>query len=192
MAAKKYALVDLSEYGFVIEPRYWFYGWSQSGVVKGRESLAKMLAEARRALPKGCNFKVWDCHRPLIVQTRMIASFRKRLAAAHPDLHGEEFEKLVFTFASKPKRVIERMDHHRHGGAIDLTIVDAEGLELCMGTDHDDLTPRAALDYFETEANVRSVLDREARDNRRLLKKAMRSANFGSYAPEWWHWDTTT
>lgn len=191
MSVPKYKLVALDKLGFVIEPRYWFWGWSDSATVVGRASLAKMLVVARRALPRGYNFKIWDCQRPLKVQLRMIASFRKRLAAAHPELRGAAFEKLVFTFASRPKRVITRMDHHRHGGAIDLTIVDASGRELWMGTDHDDLSPVAALEYYEKHS-PRRAMDREAQKNRRLLMKAMRSAGFGSYAPEWWHWDTVT
>jgi len=190
MSIPRYKLVDLAKYGFVIEPRYWFWGWSDGPTVLGRASLAARLVKARKALPRGYNFKIWDCQRPLKVQLRMIASFRKRLAAANPGVRGEAFEKLVFTFASRPKRVITRMDHHRHGGAIDLTIVDAEGRELWMGGDHDDLTPVAALDYFETR-KPRTATERLAKTNRRLLKKAMVSGGFGTYAPEWWHFDTT-
>ena len=56
-----------------------------------------------------------------------------------------------------------------------------------MGTDHDDLTARAALDYFE-KGRAKSVLDREAQKNRCLLARVMKKAGFENYAPEWWHW----
>ncbi len=184
----RFRFVDLAKDGHVIEPRYWFWGWSSSPRVLARDSLAAALRRAKKKLPKRWNFKVWDCRRPLSVQLKMIASFRRRLKAAHPGIGAAALRKLVYTFASRPKLVVTRLDHHRNGGAIDLTIVDAHGRELWMGTDHDDLTGRAALDFFETSAS-RSAMDREARKNRRLLKRVMLAAGFGSYAPEWWHWD---
>ena len=56
-----------------------------------------------------------------------------------------------------------------------------------MGTDHDDLTPRAALDYFEGRKRL-TPLEGEARRNRRKLRSALSKAGFLGYAPEWWHW----
>jgi D-alanyl-D-alanine dipeptidase len=184
----KLKFVDLGKFGFVIEPRYYFWGWSDTPTVLARASVAHALVKARKFLPKGYTFKVWDCQRPRKVQLRMIASFRKRLAIAHPKLREDELEKLLYRFASRPKLIVTRLDHHRNGGAIDLTVVDSQGRELWMGTDHDDLTSVAALDYFEKLA-PKSAIDREAQKNRRLLKKVMLKAGFGSYAPEWWHWD---
>lgn len=70
---------------------------------------------------------------------------------------------------------------------MDLTLVNAEGDELYMGTDHDDLTARAASDYFEYLASP-SRLDREVRTNRRLLRSVMLAAAFMPYRYEWWHW----
>ncbi|MEK9159006.1 MAG: M15 family metallopeptidase [Patescibacteria group bacterium] len=188
--------VDLAKYKFVMEPRYYFYGWSKSKKITGQEKLAKALARARKFLPAGYNFKIWDCQRSRAVQLKMIENIRRRFCAAYPRKSKKEIEKLVFTFAAKPKLRVTRPDCHRHGGAIHLTIVDKHGQELYMGTDFDDLTARAALDYFEKKAV--SVLDRacppkpwrrrEAQKNRRLLKKVLTQVGFENFAPEWWHW----
>ncbi|HSD12823.1 MAG TPA: M15 family metallopeptidase [Patescibacteria group bacterium] len=179
--------VDLARDGYVIEPRYWFWGWSSSPRVLARGSLAAALRRSKKELPKGWNFKVWDCQRPRRVQLLMLDSFRRRLRAAHPGWSKAKLEKVLFTFGARPTLRVTRLDAHRNGGAIDLTLVDAKGRELWMGTDHDDLTERAALDYFETNA-PRNAMDREARKNRRLLKRVMLSAGFLIYPPEWWHW----
>lgn len=194
--------VDLAKHKFVIEPRYYFYGWSKSKKIMGQKKLTEALVRAREFLPAGYNFKIWDCERPLAVQLKMIENIRRRFCAKYPRKSKKEIEKLVFIFAAKPKLRVTRPDCHRNGGAVDLTIVDKHVRELYMGTDHDDLTARAALDYFEKLAptgtptvpsggasgEAASVLDREAQKNRRLLKKVLTRVGFENYAPEWWHW----
>ena len=182
-------LTDLSPYGFVLEPRYWFFGWSRTPRLFLRKAVADQLARARETLPKGFNFKVWDGFRTYRTQVLMIASFRKRLACANPGLDEKAREKLVWRYAAKPQRIITRPDTHRTGGAVDLTIVDASGRELDMGTDHDALLPEAALVYYERKKRL-TAQERRIRANRRLLKTAMRSAGFLRYPPEWWHWSS--
>jgi D-alanyl-D-alanine dipeptidase len=183
----RFKFVDLAKSGFVIEPRYWFWGWTKSGRVVGRPSLVRALVAARSYLPRDWNFKVWDCQRPRFVQLLMIESFRKRFRALHPDWTRQQIQKTIRTFAAVPALRVTRPDAHRNGGAIDLTLVDARGQELYMGTDHDDLTPVAALDYYETKKKL-TLRELEARDNRRRLGKAMLRAGFEGLPSEWWHW----
>jgi zinc D-Ala-D-Ala dipeptidase len=179
--------VDLQSHGFLIEPRYYFWGWSKTPKLRARPSVVSALKRAQKSLPKGFRFKIWDAQRPIEVQLLMIESFKKRLKLANPDLTPSELKQLLFTFASVPKNIVTRLDHHRTGGSLDLTVVDGKGRELWMGTDHDDLTPRAAVAHFDRHPPT-SPADREAHRNRRILYKAMRAAGFISYAPEWWHW----
>ena len=183
----KYKFVDLGKHGFVIEPRYWFWGWTKSGRIVGRPSVAKALARARSFLPRGWNFKIWDCQRPRFVQILMLQSFLKRLRAAHPEWSRKKLIETLFTFGARPLLKVKRLDTHRNGGAVDLTLIDDRGRELYLGTDHDDLTEGAALDYYESKRGL-APRELEARDNRRRLKKAMLQAGFNIYAPEWWHW----
>lgn len=179
--------VNAAEYGFVIEPRYYFYGWSSSAQIIGRESVLKALADARCRLPNGFNFKIWDLKRTRKTQILMRQSFRKRLQILHPELSRPELERLVSRFGAKLPVRATRLGTHLLGGAVDLTIVDHESNELYMGTDHDDLTARASLDYYETRSSL-SLIDKEAMRNRQLLKDALMSAQFKSYSYEWWHW----
>lgn len=179
--------INIAKFKFILEPRYYFYGWSKSPKILARESAAKALLKARSFLPKGYNFKIWDGQRTKKIQIKMAGSFRRRLRAMHPEFSGKERQKLLSEFASNPFVRITALGSHRQGGAFDLTIVDRNGNELYMGTDHDDLTPKAAVDYYENKKNL-TALEKTAKKNRRLLKKAMKEAGFKEYSPEWWHW----
>jgi zinc D-Ala-D-Ala dipeptidase len=182
-------LVDLAKHKFVVEPRYFFFGWTREPRILGRAGAVKALLRAQKFLPKGHRFKIWDMQRPRYLQLNMIASFRRRFRVAYPGLTAAQVNKLVDKFAAKPLKIVTRIDTHRHGGAVDLTIINSRGQELYMGTDHDDLTERAATDYFEKLARPNAV-ELEARKNRRVLIRAMKKAGWENYAPEWWHWST--
>lgn len=183
----KLKFVDLRKYGFMIEPKYYFYGWTRSAKVLARKSVAKNLVEAKSYLPEGYNFKIWDCKRTLNTQINMLDSFRRRLRLAHPKMSKKNLEELVFTFGARPIKRVERLDAHRNGGSVDLTIVNREGQELYMGTEFDDLTEKAATDYFEKKKKL-NTLEKEAQKNRQILINVMIKAEFINYAPEWWHW----
>jgi D-alanyl-D-alanine dipeptidase len=178
---------NAAKFKFVLEPRYFYFGWSKTPVIQGRPAVLKALVKARSFLPKGYNFKLWDLQRPLSVQLAMMASFTRRFRSQNPKMSKKEIYEMVRKFAAKPAKVVVRPDTHRNGGAVDLTIIDKNGEELYMGTDHDDLTGKAATDYFEKMKNP-SAAAREAKKNRRLLRKVMLAAGFENYAPEWWHW----
>ena len=186
---KKIELIDLKKYGFVLEPRYYFFGWSKSSKILGRKSAVQALLKAKNILPKGYNFKIWDCWRPRKVQIKMLAVFKTRLQYMHPNLKNDQVIKIVGKFAGpiNPPIRVAKLGTHRNGGSFDITIIDRSGNELYMGTDHDDLTDRATTDFFESK---KTLNDQEliARKNRRLLKKVLLTAGFTNYKYEWWHW----
>lgn len=181
--------VDLAKYKFVVEPRYYFYGWASSPRILARQSLAQALVKARLLLPRGCNFKIWDCKRSRKTNLEMVKSFRKRLRLTYLKASPKRIKKILIKFCGRiPCPVKEkRLDTHRNGGAVDLTIVDRKDNELYMGTDFDDLTPKATTDFFEKK-KLLTATEKIARKNRWLLKRVMIKAGFKNYAPEWWHW----
>lgn len=82
----------------------------------------------------------------------------------------------------------ERGSIHSFGMAVDLTLLDAAGRELDMGTPFDDTTERShpALEHrFEAGGEIAP----EALAHRRLLRTAMLHAGFQAIATEWWHFD---
>lgn len=77
---------------------------------------------------------------------------------------------------------------HSFGMALDVTLVDAHGVELDMGTPFDDLSELshpALEDGFVTAGKLQPI----HLDNRRLLRNAMVQAGFHGINTEWWHFD---
>lgn len=179
--------VDLSHYGFLVEPKYYFYGWSKEPAVLARRSVMLALKRAKEKLPRDHNFKIWDAYRSYETQKKMGDSVWKRLKLMHPKLDDEFIFRMQMKYTSGLMKQVSKLDSHRTGGALDLTIVDADNQPLYMGSDYDCLTERAALGYFDHKRKL-SRLDKVARKNRLILKRAMEAGGFKSYPYEWWHW----
>jgi D-alanyl-D-alanine dipeptidase len=137
-----------------------------------RKEAAAKLADAQkrlRALKPGWRLLVYDGARPRRVQARFFAIVK-----------GTPQQQYV---ADPAEGSI-----HNYGAAVDLTIVDADGRELNMGTPFDffgDLSqPR-----LESEFLAQGKLAREELDNRLLLRNVMISAGFLPISNEWWHFD---
>jgi len=69
---------------------------------------------------------------------------------------------------------------HSRGAAVDLTLLDAEGLELDMGTGFDAFTPLSH--------HGRTDVPAAAQRNRLLLMGLMTAAGWDFYRNEWWHY----
>lgn len=77
---------------------------------------------------------------------------------------------------------------HSYGMALDLTLVDADGRELDMGTGFDDMT-ELSHPALEDGFVLAGQLSEEQLANRRLLREAMLQAGFLGIRTEWWHFD---
>ncbi len=125
----------------------------------------------------------------------------RRLAAARPDL------SLLVLDALRPQRIQERMwkvlegtgltqyladpvrgSIHSFGMAVDVTLVDATGRELDMGTPFDDLSERSHP-ALERDLLSRGELARAHVDNREILRDAMIGSGWLGITREWWHFD---
>ena len=70
---------------------------------------------------------------------------------------------------------------HNYGLAVDISIANAQGDTIPMGSKVDHLGKEAHTDY--------TAIPQEALQNRRLLIKVMRQAGFRSLPSEWWHFN---
>lgn len=172
-----------------------------------RREAAQRLYEAARKLPAGYRFRIWDAWRPFALQHELYETYsREIIRDFHLEKTSEEERNAVIRgFVSDPIPDREVPPVHTTGGAIDLTILDADGNELDMGTAFDAFTEKTRTDYFETAQDVNSSGETEGknsskpamqnehyariRDNRRLLYSLMTDAGFTNLPSEWWHFD---
>lgn len=77
---------------------------------------------------------------------------------------------------------------HSFGMALDITLMDADGGELDMGTPFDDLSERSHP-ALEERLLARGELTPTQLENRRLLRAAMQQGGWVGIKSEWWHFD---
>jgi len=77
---------------------------------------------------------------------------------------------------------------HSYGMALDITLLDADGAELDMGTGFDDMT-ELSHPALEEGFLLAGRLSEQQLANRRLLREAMLQAGFFGIKTEWWHFD---
>ena len=77
---------------------------------------------------------------------------------------------------------------HSYGMALDITLLDADGVELDMGTGFDDMT-ELSHPALEEGFLLAGRLTEHQLANRRLLRTAMLQAGFLGIRTEWWHFD---
>ncbi|MES2679097.1 MAG: M15 family metallopeptidase [Bacteroidota bacterium] len=118
----------------------------------------------------GFSLLVLDAARPLHIQQMMWDSLKM------PD-------DRKFNYLSPPYET----SLHNYGCAADVTIVElSTGLQVDMGSDFDTFE-KISQPAFEQKFLGNGELSREAYENRRLLRWAMKRGGFASIASEWWH-----
>lgn len=101
-------------------------------------------------------------------------------------------EALWEALADTPLRIYlappDRGSIHSFGMAVDVTLLDANGLELDMGTGFDDMT-ELSHPAFENAFLRSGDIAVDAIANRHLLRNAMHHGGFTGINTEWWHFD---
>ena len=139
----------------------------------GRTATAACLVKAQRLLRQkhpGYSLIVYDAARPMSVQQQMwnvVKGTKRQRYVSNPARGG---------------------GMHNYGLAVDISIIDAKGHPLDMGTPFDHLGP---LSGITNEASfVKSgKLTAAQRNNRLLLRRVMKSAGFKPLPSEWWHFN---
>lgn len=111
------------------------------------------------------------------------------LDAARPQRVQEQFWALVEGTPMQPYFAPPaRGSIHSFGMAVDLTLIDAAGRELDLGTPFDDTSDLAhpALEHAHAAAGR---LNADQLQRRRLLRTAMLQGGWQPIASEWWHFD---
>ncbi|MBE2168007.1 MULTISPECIES: M15 family metallopeptidase [unclassified Cobetia] len=154
-----------------------------------RRAVYQRLLQAARALPQGLSLVVMDGWRPWRVQQYLFETLYQSLKTHDPELDEAQLLARTREFVSLPSRDPDAPSPHLTGGAVDVTLCDADGLLLEMGTLFDEATPESHADHFERHPPASDTPQAEARDNRRLLYHVMTEAGFTNLPSEWWHFD---
>lgn len=77
---------------------------------------------------------------------------------------------------------------HNYGAALDLTICSSKRIPLDMGAPYDDIR-KIAYPSLESEFLARGALTEQQVNNRKLLRRAMKSQGFLNIPTEWWHFN---
>ena len=139
--------------------------------------IAKKLAKASQLLQKtkpSYRLLVYDAARPNSVQYT--------LWDALDDLNIPERQKAQYVADPKIGSI------HNFGCAVDLTVTDANGKPLDMGTPYDFFGP-LAYPKLEQELLKQGKLTPKQVANRALLRSVMQQAGFTLNPTEWWHFD---
>jgi D-alanyl-D-alanine dipeptidase len=126
------------------------------------KTVKALIAANNDFIKRGYKIKLYDCYRPLSIQKKM------------------------WEIVSDPKYVADpkKGSIHNRGGAVDISIVDANGKEIDMGT---------SFDFFGIQASHKyNKFSKEILSNRKFLKKIMVKNGFNSFDSEWWHYNLKT
>lgn len=152
------------------------FDFPRSGLA--RLSVAHMLEQAQRALPKGLHLQIIGAFRPFAIQKLMYDRARAELKEKHPDWDEELLTEYINVFSAPP--IWDTPPPHTTGGAVDLSILDASGERLDMVSPH-------ALGWDSAPMFVEG-LSEIAIKNRSLLRDVLEGAGLTNFPGEWWHW----
>lgn len=131
------------------------------------------LSKAQRLLKEmhpGYSLIVYDAARPMSVQQKMwdvVKGTSKYIYVSNPARGG---------------------GLHNYGLAVDISILDEEGIPLPMGTPVDHLGQEAHITE-EARLVAQGKITEAERENRLLLRQVMKEAGFRPLPNEWWHFN---
>jgi D-alanyl-D-alanine dipeptidase len=139
-----------------------------------RRGVAQELRGAQRYLDQhhaGLVLLFKDCYRPDHAQRVLFAAVRGTPKAR---------------YVADPRGA--RGSMHSYGAAVDVTLADADGRELDLGTPHDFLGALAEP-RLEARFVAEGKLTAAQVERRAILRAAMRAGGMRSIPNEWWHFD---
>ena len=125
------------------------------------DTLNKLIAAQKIFRKDGYSIKIYDAYRPYHVTCELATFLADHVYLSDP-LTGS---------------------HHNRGVAIDMTLVNMDGVELAM--------PSLVHTLDKTAHRANPDMSEEARRNVAYMTEVMRSCGFIPYMQEWWHFSDT-
>ena len=135
--------------------------------------------------------QIFDAYRPIAVQQFMVNhALEEQRQQRYPhqanlteDQHRELMAEVI-QFWAIPSHDPRTPPPHSTGAAIDISLVDAEGHPVPMGSPIDEISERSWPNYF---ANNTDPQAQRFHRHRQILNQAMTTAGFCRHPQEWWH-----
>lgn len=124
-------------------------------------TLNKLIAAQKIFRKDGYSIKIYDAYRPYRVTCELATYLADHVYLSDP-LTGS---------------------HHNRGVAVDMTLVNLDGVELAM--------PSLVHTLDKTAHRANPDMSEEARRNVAYMTEVMRSCGFIPYMQEWWHFSDT-
>ncbi|WP_309236567.1 M15 family metallopeptidase [Microcoleus sp. FACHB-672] len=139
----------------------------------------------------GWRIQIFDAYRPISVQKFMVdftfaelVSLHNLTAADLTETQRQAFLEQVYQFWAAPSLNPETPPPHSTGAAVDVTLVDATGSPVDMGSPIDEISPRSYPDHFAGSTEPGEI---QHHAHRQLLAEVISSAGFQRHPNEWWH-----
>ncbi|NES22265.1 MAG: D-alanyl-D-alanine dipeptidase [Symploca sp. SIO3E6] len=156
-----------------------------------RQTVLAALIEAQNQLQQQhphWRLQIFDAYRPISVQQFMVDyTFAEVVQAKNiePETLSEEQQQeiwqQVYQFWAQPNYDPMTPPPHSTGAAVDVTLVDATGTPVDMGSPIDEISPRSYPNHYASQP------DKPYHAHRQLLRDVMCSAGFLRHLEEWWH-----
>ena len=153
-----------------------------------RKKVLNKLLQAKQELSliePHWQLKIFDAYRPISIQQHMVEhtfhSICQQRSLDSQQLTSAQQETIyqeVYQIWAIPSHNPLTPPPHSTGSAIDLTLMTDEGIEIDMGGEIDELSPRSHPDYYKNG---------KYHKNRQILWQVMTKAGFRRHPQEWWH-----
>jgi D-alanyl-D-alanine dipeptidase len=159
-----------------------------------RQGVLEALEQAQFLLDKsypGWKLKIFDAYRPVGVQQFMVdytyEVLLKKQGFNESEISPQQRQKIwdkVYQLWAAPSLDPLTPPPHSTGAAIDLTIINSDGITLDMGGEIDEISPRSHPDYY---AKSQVIKEQQYHRRRQLLQRVMSNVGFLPHPREWWH-----
>jgi D-alanyl-D-alanine dipeptidase len=188
--------VPPQEFAFVLPHPYEKLGapYGQRSPFYLRQGVLNSLLQAQAELSHRCTgwkIQIFDAYRPVAVQQFMVDyTFQEVVqsqglaAETLTPVQRKNILEQVYQFWAVPSFDTATPPPHSTGAAVDVTLVDADGAVVDMGSEIDELSPRSYPNHFAT---CTDTAEQKYHQHRQLLREVMLTAGFQQHPNEWWH-----
>lgn len=150
-------------------------GYKASKIFISREAAQILKVIQTELQQEGLSLKIFDAYRP----QRAVDDFVRWAADPNDITTKAKYYPEIKKARIIPEGYVAEKSGHSRGSTLDLTIVNAQGVEIDMGS---------GWDYFGKKSHAfYKDISTDQQANRQKLREIMIRHGFAPYDEEWWH-----